>query len=160
MIRTTLSPSRLHLEVSWLNTTGAEKLDVASCTVEVWHRNALGVRVQDLAPTAMTLDAGTGTFQYTWATPALTVAQQHTVEYRATDTAGAMGLTTEDLLVLDFEGKLETVLDVLLGRQKLDANTDRLILFRRDGTILATFDVKNDVGAPSVCDVFERVPVP
>lgn len=153
------NPARLVLEVTWLTFEGAEKLDVVSCTVTVFHRTAAGLRVVDLAPTAQTLDAATSMWRYVWVSPVIAPGQ-FVVEYRAVDSAGAVGVTQEDLTVYALSVQVDEVLDCLLGEQRLDANTKEWILFRRDGSILKRFKVYDDVGAPSVEDIFKKEPIP
>lgn len=153
------NPAHLILEITWLNFEGGEKLDVVTSTVTVFHRTALGARVVDLAPVPQTLDAATSMWRFVWVLP-IVAAGQYVVEYRGTDTDGAVGVVQEDLTVYALAVQVDEVLDCLLGRQKLDVGTNRWILFRRDGSVLKEFDVKDDVGAPSSDDVFDRIPVP
>lgn len=158
-LATPLNPAQLALEVSWLTFEGAEKLNVVSSLVTVFHRDGAGVRVTDLAPQALANDAGTGTWRYIWAAPPLATAGLFVVEYHATDADGIVGVVREDLVVLALDAQVDTVLDCLLGRQKLDKNTNTWTIYRRNGTILKQFDVTDDLGAPSVEDVFEREPI-
>lgn len=158
-ITTPTNPASITLEVTWQNFEGAEKMDVVSSTVTVFHRDAAGLRVVDLAATSLVQDAGTSTWKLAWVSPPLPVAGNYVVEYRGTDADGAVGVQREDLTVVALAAQVDEVLDCLLGRQKLDATTNRWIIFRRNGTILKQFDLKNDVGSPTHEDVFDRIPI-
>jgi hypothetical protein len=158
MITAPINPASVTLEVTWQTFEGSEKLNITSASVTVFHRDAAGNRVVDLASTPMTQDAGTGTWKLAWVSPALPNPGQFIVEYHATDTDGVVGVEREDMTVLDTDADLGTVLDCLLGRQKVDATTYKYTIYRRNGQVLAVFDLKDDAGNPSVADIFDRQP--
>lgn len=150
------NPSKVDLEVIWRTYEGAPKLDVVSGTVTVYHRDAAGDRVVDLAPAPLIRDLGTSVWRYVWAIPPLTEAGLYTVLYTAVDVDGAQGITKEELTVQAGEGNTETLLDAFLGEQKLDAVQKKLTLYKRDGGLLVEFDTFDDVGDPASEDVYER----
>lgn len=164
------------LQITALTLEGRHKLDVLSGTVRVFNIVA-GSEVNLLAPTSLSnivVPSPTGVWRYIWTNPPLPSAGQYIIEYVLTDADGVMGIATEDLFVEDdlvedatvlsrltnMEASMGTLLDVGLGRQRLQTVDQTWRLFRRDGTPLVTFDTKDDLGNPSAQDIFERIPRP
>lgn len=172
------NPTHVPLEAAWDTFEGAPKLDVVGATVRVYHVTVGGGEILDLPATAMT-QIEPSKWRFNWIAPPLSTAGVYTAQYVAADVDGKTGRLLETIVVLDeaqanaavlaklvtMDGKIDTslldlgtVLDCHLGRQKLDALTNRWILFRRDGTVLKAFDTRDDAGNPSVLDIFDRLP--
>ena len=158
MVTAPVNPETVLLEVLWLSFEGEVKDNVLATTASVYTRDASGTRIELLTDFPLSEDTASGSWKGVWAHPPLTTPGQYTIEFHGEDTDGVEGTTNEELVVYASEEKLDNVLDCLLGRQKLDATTNRWTLFRRDGSVLKVFDVTDDLGAPSVENVFERTP--
>jgi hypothetical protein len=162
------NPTVVPLQVTWQNLDGSPKLGpvtVVASSVRVMRATGPGTVVEVLSASALTQIAGTSTFQYLWASPPLPTAENLLVEYTATDSQGAIGIVMETLTVFDETTNnaatltdLGTLLDIGLGRQKLDPSTATWTLFDRGGGVLKVFDTVDDLSQPNVLDVFERRP--
>lgn len=178
MIETFTNPSQIVLQYTALTHEGTAKLDVLSGSVRVFHLSG-GVEVEDLPPTPLVQSGATSVWRYIWVSPLLAAAGTFIVEYTLAD-EDVVHVDIEDLTVRDAAAEdqtivarltsienllttmgadMGTVLDVHLGRQKLNATTTRWTLYTRAGAVLKEFDVKNDLGAPSVDRIFDRIPV-
>ena len=150
------SPDRVPLEAVAQGLDGAGKTNVVGGDVRV-YRIGSGGEEELLATTALALVPGTTRWRYSWESPPLVTYGMCTAEYRLLDSDGLVGVASEDILVVS-EEKLDTLLDVDLGRTTLDAVNNTWTIYRRDGTVLRVFDVKDDLGNPGVEDVFDRLP--
>jgi hypothetical protein len=156
MIFVFVNPDVLPLEAVAQALDGSARLDVADGTVRVYGVGP-GGEVEVLPWTPLVQVVGTERWRYAWSTPPLTHPGMLTAEYRLVDDGGLVGTAMEDILVVD-ESKLDTIIDAAIGRQTLDAINNTWTIYRRDGTVLRVFDVKNDLGNPSVEDIFDRQP--
>lgn len=62
--------------------------------------------------------------------------------------------------VNEIQTTVQSVFDISFGRWKIDKTTNRMIFYKEDNsTVIATFDLYDDNGNPTVDAVFERVKV-
>lgn len=172
MILVDLNQEEVVLQIFAQNIDGSRKLDVSSGSVRVYHLDGV-IEIEDLASTALVQIGSTNVWRYVWEPATLPVAG-YIAEYTLTDTFGVVTSVGEDIIVRDI-ARQETLADVrsriLLiqddlmmvrkvetGRWKIVAN--QMIFYEDDdATPMLTFDLKDDLGLPSMNSVFERMPV-
>jgi hypothetical protein len=158
------NPPQVILLAHLIDFEGKAKSNVTAATVRVFHING-GVEVIDLAPTSLVRVGASSAWRYVWVSPPLATAGAFVVEYTSTDADGIVASESEDLLVEDssttaaaLQTSLDDLLDGLLGEQILDALANTFTMKRRNGNVLKVFDTKDDVGMPSVSEIFRRIP--
>ncbi len=160
MIVDTPNPSRVALQIVALERDGTPKLDITSGTVRVYHVDAAGAEVVDLAATAL-VNISSSTWRYNWA-PAALAAGQYIARYEITDGTSAF-VAEEDLVVRDFalESTLVvTAADIALIRA-IEAGTwvmaaNQITFYDESMVEVARFNVLDEAGLPSMDDIFQR----
>jgi hypothetical protein len=165
MILVELNQSEVTLQIYAVNPDGSAKLDVTGGTVRVYHMLG-GTEVQDLPATPL-VNVGTNKWRYDW-TPASLPVREYVAEYVLTDASGLtmrlpedvvsrelVGLAKQSTLLL-VQADLEIVRKIETGRWKVANN--QMTFYDDDGvTPLLTFNLFDQVGSPTMENVFERV---
>ena len=159
MIFELLDPSQVALQVAAQDSDGTPKLDVTSADVRVYHLDGGGTEIVDLVSTSMSQVGASSVWRYLWQ-PASLAVYDYVAEYSLADSEGNTFVGLEDVLVRDIavQTDLEVVKAVETGRWKIENN--QMTFYDDTGvTPLLVFDLTNSFGAPTMNDVFERVPV-
>lgn len=153
------NPSQVILQTLAQNLDGTPKTSLSSADVRVYHIDATGTEIEDLASTTLTQVGSTNTWRYRWQPGSLSV-NRYQAEYTLIDNDGAEMVGCEELVVEDFaiQADLLIVKQIESGRWKIVNN--QMVFYEDDGvTPLLTCNLYNSAGLPAMEDIYERDPV-
>lgn len=152
-------PSQVVLQAVTKNLNGTPKTSLTSATVRVYHVNAVGAEVEDLAPTALAQVGSTNTWRYRWTPGALDVGH-YFAEYALVDSDGVSFVDTEDIVVQDFALQVDVAFIKAVESGKWEILNDQMIFYDTSGAEILRFNLFDINGVPTNgINMYKREPV-
>ena len=150
------NPSQVILQTLAQNLDGTPKTTLSDADVRVYHIDATGTEIEDLASTTLSQVGSTNTWRYRWEPLSLSV-NRYQAEYTLLDLDGATMVGVEELVVEDFaiQADLLVVKQVETGKWKIINN--QMIFYEEDNTTeIFRCNLFNSAGLPAMEDIYER----
>jgi hypothetical protein len=153
------NPSQVVLQAITKNVDGTPKTSLNSAQVRVYHVNAAGAEVEDLALTTLVQVGASNTWRYRWEPSTLDVGH-YFAEYALEDTDGVSFVDTEDVVVQDFALQVDVEFVKQMGAGKWEIVNNQMVFYDTAGGEILRFNLFdiNDLPTNGI-NMFKREPV-
>lgn len=153
------NPSQVVLQAITKNVDGTPKTALNSAQVRVYHVNAAGAEVEDLALVTLVQVGASNTWRYRWE-PSTLVVGHYFAEYALEDTDGVSFVDTEDVVVQDFALQVDVDFIKQVEAGKWEITNNQMVFYNTSGAEVMRFNLFDINNLPTNgINMFKREPV-